>query len=75
MIGSVIRQAIDRSSDSLGWRDIFDLGGVWDRAKRIFTEPITRIIDFGKGLVAGIIGFIKDAILRPLAGLAEGTRG
>ena len=41
--------------DSLGWRDIFHLGGVWDRAKRIFTEPIDRLIDFGKGLVAGII--------------------
>ena len=23
-------------------RDIFDLGGVWERAKRIFTEPITQ---------------------------------
>lgn len=75
MTGSVIRQAIDRFLDSLSWTDIFDLGGVWNRAKRIFTEPIDRIISFGRGLINGIIQFIKDAILRPLARLAEGTRG
>src|SRR5262249_21563815 len=45
------------------------------RAKRIFTEPIDRIINFGKGLITGIIKFIKEAILRPLAKLAEGTAG
>ncbi len=75
MTGSVIRQAIDRFLDSLSWRDIFNLGGVWERARRIFTEPIDRILSFARGLVTGIIGFIKDAILRPLARLAEGTRG
>ncbi|HZI11157.1 MAG TPA: DUF4157 domain-containing protein, partial [Myxococcus sp.] len=75
MTGSLFRDAINRFLDSLGWSDIFDLGGVWERAKRIFTEPIDRIINFGKGLVTGIVRFIKDAILRPLARLAEGTRG
>lgn len=75
MTGSVIKEAISTFLDSLGWRDIFDLGGVWNRAKRIFTGPIDRIISFVKGLVTGIIKFIKDAILRPLAKLAEGTRG
>jgi len=75
MTGSLIRQAIDRFLDSLSWRDIFRLGSVWERAKRIFTEPIDRIISFARGLVSGIIRFIKEAILRPLARLAEGTRG
>jgi len=75
MTGGVIRQAIDRFLDSLSWRDVFNLGGVWERARRIFTEPIDRILSFARGLVVGIIGFIKDAILRPLARLAEGTRG
>jgi hypothetical protein len=73
--GGLIRDAIDRFIDSLSWDDIFDLGGVWDRAKRIFTEPIDRIIDFAVGLVTGILKFIKDAILKPLAALAEGTQG
>jgi hypothetical protein len=75
MVGSAIKQAVTDFLDSLSWSDIFDLGGVWNRAKRIFTEPIDRIISFAKGLVSGIIQFIKDAILMPLAKLAEGTRG
>ncbi|MGS0755735.1 eCIS core domain-containing protein, partial [Roseateles sp. GG27B] len=74
-IGASIRQAIDDFLDGLGWSDIFDLGGVWERAKRIVTGPIDRIIAFGAGLVSGIITFIKDAILRPIAGLIEPTRG
>ena len=74
-IGSAIRQNIDDFLDSLSWTDIFDLGGVWNRAKRIVTDPIDRIIAFGGGLVSGIITFIKDAILRPIAALIEPTRG
>ncbi|MBD0308232.1 MAG: DUF4157 domain-containing protein, partial [Microcoleus sp. T1-bin1] len=75
LVGSAIKQAVTKFLDSLSWTDIFDLGGVWDRAKAIFTDPIDRIISFAKGLVNGIIEFIKDAILRPLAKLAEGTQG
>ncbi|HYR09294.1 MAG TPA: DUF4157 domain-containing protein, partial [Longimicrobium sp.] len=75
MTGSLFKQAIDEFLDSLSWSDIFDLGGVWSRAKRIFTEPVDRLISFAKGLITGILGFIRDAILRPLAGLAQGTRG
>lgn len=74
-IGSSIRQAIDDFLDGLSWSDIFDLGGVWERAKRIVTGPIDRIIAFGGGLVSGIIEFVKDAILRPIAALIEPTRG
>ena len=75
MVGSSFKQAITDFLNSLGWRDIFRLGDVWNRAKRIFTAPIDRLINFAKGLITGIIRFIKDAILRPLAKLAEGTRG
>lgn len=73
--GASIRQAVDRFLDSLSWRDIFDLSGVWARARRIITEPIDRIIAFASGLAGQVIRFIKDAILRPLAQLAQGTRG
>ena len=75
MSGAAIKQAVMDFLGTLGWSDIFDLGGVWERAKRIFTEPIGRLIDFAKGLAADILKFIKDAILLPLAKLAEGTRG
>jgi hypothetical protein len=75
MAASAFKDALKKFLDSLSLSDIFNLGGVWERAKRIFTEPINRIIDFLKGLASGIIKFIKEAILRPLAKLAEGTRG
>jgi len=73
--GGAIRKAINDFLDSLSWRDIFHLGRVWDRAKRIFTDPISRIIAFAKSLAGAILDFIKDAILRPLAALAAKTRG
>ncbi|MCY1020214.1 DUF4157 domain-containing protein [Pyxidicoccus sp. MSG2] len=73
--GGAIRDAINRFLDSLSWRDIFNLGGVWERARRIFTEPIDRIISTARAMVSGIVQMVKDAILRPLARLAEGTRG
>jgi hypothetical protein len=73
--GATIRNAINRFLDSLRWRDIFNLGGVWERARSILTEPINRIMNFVRSLVSGVLQFIKDAILRPLAVLASRTRG
>jgi hypothetical protein len=75
MSGNSIRQALDRFVGSLGLGDLFDLGGVWERAKRIFSEPIDRILGAVASFGAGILRLIKDAVLRPLARLAEGTRG
>jgi len=75
MVGSSIKQALMDFLDSLSWRDIFHLGDVWDRAKRIFTDPIDRIIDFVKSLVEGIWKFVREAILKPISKLAEGTSG
>ncbi len=75
LVGSSIKQAVTDFLDSLSWSDIFDLGGVWERAKSIFTTPIRRIIDFATGLVSGIVELVKDAILMPIAHLAEGTEG
>jgi hypothetical protein len=75
MAGRVFKDAIDRFIDSLSWSDILSLDSVWDRAKRIFTEPVDRLIAFVKSLVSGIIQFIKDAILTPIARLASETRG
>ncbi len=75
MVGSSFKKGIDDFLKSLSWTDIFNLGGVWERAKAIFTGPITQLISFVKGLITGIIQFIKDAILKPIAKLAEGTEG
>ena len=75
MTGSALKDAVTTFLGTLKFSDIFDLGGVWERAKRIFTEPIDQLISFAKTLVVGILKFVKDAILLPLAKLAEGTKG
>lgn len=73
--GAAIRAAINSFLDSLSWRDIFALGSVWNRAKAIFTTPITRILAFARSLFGEILRFVREAVLRPLAALAEGTAG
>ena len=73
--GAAIRAAVNAFMDGLSWRDIFALGSLWDRAKSIFTTPITRIIAFAKSLFGEILRFVREAVLRPLAALAEGTAG
>ncbi|HEU4883645.1 MAG TPA: hypothetical protein VFT45_15400, partial [Longimicrobium sp.] len=74
MVGSAFKDAISDFIDSLGWRDLFRPGSVWRRAKRIFTDPIDKLIDFARGFIGGILDFLREAALRPLAKLAEGTR-
>lgn len=75
MIGSSFAQAISDFIHSLGVSDFLHPGDTWERAKAIFTGPIDQLINFAKGLFDGIVQFIKDAILKPLAALAEGTPG
>jgi len=75
IVGGSIKKALMDFLDSLSWTDIFHLGDVWDRAKRIFTDPIDRIKSFVVGLLEGIWKFVRDAILKPIAKLAEGTAG
>ncbi len=55
--------------------DLLDLGGLWDRAKAIVERPIARAKAFAIGLKNGIVALIKDAILKPIADFARGTRG
>lgn len=74
-IGAGIIAALRSFMDSLSWTDILDLGGVWERAKRIFTEPIGRLISFATSTATELLKLVKDAILKPLAALAQGTRG
>lgn len=75
MVGSMFRDALMHFLDSLGISDLFSPGSVWNRARRIFTEPVDRLLSFGRSLVTGVLRFIRHAILRPLAALAQNTRG
>jgi len=72
MVGGAFRDALMEFIDSLSWSDVFHLGDVWDRAKRIFTAPVDKLISFGKGLVVGIAEIVRDAILKPLGRYAAG---
>jgi hypothetical protein len=74
-IGGELAAALRHFLDTLSWTDIFDLGGVWDRAKSIFTAPISRLIAFGAGVVAELLNMVREVVLMPLAALAEGTAG
>lgn len=71
----VIKKAVTSFIKSLSWSDLLNLGDVWERAKKIFTEPIERIIAFAKNLIGGVLKLVKEAILKPMAKLAEGTEG
>jgi len=73
--GASIKAALDKFMDSLSWKDIFNLSGVWGRAKAIFTEPIGKIISFAKSLFSEILRMVREAVLKPLAALAEGSAG
>ena len=73
MAGASIKKALMDFLNSLGLRDLASPGSVWDRAKAMFTGPIDQIKNFVKGFVTDIVQFVKDAILKPIAKLAEGT--
>lgn len=76
MTASVIKSAVTEFISGLNLPgDLLNPGSTWERAKRIFTAPIDQIISFASGLVSGIIEIVKDAILKPIAKLAEGTEG
>jgi hypothetical protein len=75
MVGSSFKQAIDQFIEGFDLTDLADPGGLWERAKSIFTGPIDQLIDFAGGLVSGIVDLVKEVILKPIAQLAEGTEG
>ena len=66
---------LERFVRGLGPGDILNPGGVWSRARALVFEPVQRAWNFAAGLAADVLGFIRDAVLVPLARLAAGTRG
>jgi hypothetical protein len=76
MTGSAIKAAVTEFISTLSLPgDLLNPGSAWERAKRIFTEPIDRIKATAVNLVTGIVKLVKEAILKPIAKLAEGTEG
>ena len=76
LTGAAIKAAVTEFIARLSLkRIVMEPGTVWEEAKSIFTAPIDQIISVGKSIVGAIIDIIKDAILKPIAKLAEGTEG
>jgi len=74
-IGQSIIDAVVEFIKSLGISDVPHPFRVWERAVEIFTPPVDKIVNFIEGLAEGIWQFVRDAILKPLARLAEGKPG
>nr|MBL8412094.1 DUF4157 domain-containing protein [Dechloromonas sp.] len=74
-IGSSVIEGVRRFISDLGVGDLLDPVGVWNRARSLVSGIVDRVVSFARNLVSGILDLIRDAVLRPLAGLAAGTRG
>ena len=74
-VAGAILGALQRFVRSLGPGDLLDLGGAWSRARALVAEPVQRAWDFARNLGAEVLGFIRSAVLVPLARLAASTRG
>lgn len=74
-LGASLIESIRRFIADLGVGDLLDPVGVWNRARNLVSGIIDRVLNFARSLASGILDLIRDAILRPLAGLAAGTRG
>jgi hypothetical protein len=77
MVGSAIRDGLMNFLNSIGLTDLvpWNLGKLADKALDTLTAPVKTLVNFVKNLALDILKFLKDAVLIPLAKLAEGTRG
>ncbi|MFS8979362.1 DUF4157 domain-containing protein [Cupriavidus necator] len=58
---------------SLGAKDLVNPGAAVGRGIHLVSEPINQIKSLAAGFIDAILEFVKEAILRPLGKLAEGT--
>lgn len=70
-----VRDAFVRFTDTLGLRDIFSPGDVWQRARTIFTPIIGRITGFVGGLVTQAVTWLKETFMEPLSGFCRQIPG
>lgn len=70
-----VRDAFNRFTDSLGWRDIFRPGDVWNRARNIFSGLVERIRSFVSRLISQAITWLKQTFMQPLAEFCQQIPG
>lgn len=74
-LGTALLREVRAFVGSLSWTDIVDPGAVWDRAERLVTAPIGRLLGVVARGATVLLELVKNAVLRPLARLAHGTAG
>lgn len=66
-------QAIIDFAKSIGAKDLLNPGAAVSRGMHLVEDPIAQIKSLAAGFIDAILEFIREAILRPLGKLAEGT--
>lgn len=73
---ATVKSAVSQFMDDIDFLDvILHPVRTWERAVDIFTSPVNQIIDFIGSIFQAILQFIRDAVLMPLAALAQGKPG
>lgn len=71
-----LKSAVSKFMDDIDFLDIvLHPVRTWNKAVEIFTQPVKEVISYIKSIFQAIFQFIRDAVLRPLAALAEKSRG
>ncbi|MFB6454699.1 DUF4157 domain-containing protein [Chitinophaga sp. Hz27] len=71
-----IKSAIKQFTDDLDFLDIIlHPIATWEKAVHIFSDPVTEIISFIQSIFQDLFQLIRDAVLKPLAGLAANAPG
>jgi len=71
----MVRGAFTRFVDTLGVLDVFDPGGVWDRARAIFGPIVARITAFVERLITQAVAAVKAALMPPLSDFCRQVPG
>lgn len=71
-LGSSVATAVEKFIRNLGSALLNPLGA-WENAKNLVAAPVNRVLAFAKGLKDGVVGLIKDAILKPIGAYAKKT--
>lgn len=73
---ATVKSAVSQFMDDIDFLDVvLHPVRTWERAVDLFTRPVNVIIDFIGGIFQAILQFVRDAVLMPLAALAQGKPG
>ncbi|NIG53819.1 DUF4157 domain-containing protein [Chitinophaga sp. Cy-1792] len=71
-----VKSAIKQFTDDLDFLDIIlHPIATWEKAVHIFSDPVNEIISFIQSIFQDLFQLIRDAVLKPLAGLAANAPG